>query len=321
MARMLVQQLTRIPEFVDVPAAEMRALAARTNVLCLPANRWLVQDGRSLPDFFYLLKGSIETCHPRVRRRARGFGKLEHFYPGCISARTLKATQVLRIDAQQREFLIQTARGDDSLSAVTAEPWLEHFLSSHMMGRLPSQDWQRLLVAFQPRCFSGGSKVLQRGSPAEHCFVIESGRAVVQSEAVTLCHLGPGDFFGEDALVLDGLRNADVIALDDMRVHAIDKAVFVRVLLESLVQFVAHRVQGVSLTLGDVSSDNIHQDFVVSLSSIRAIADELDPKCTYYVEGGLRSERALCAFLLVQRGRRAYPVEGFPEGMEDPTTS
>ena len=127
MARMLVQQLTRIPEFVEVPAAELRALAARTHVLCLPANRWLVQEGRSLPDYFYLVKGSIEVCHPRRIRRARGFGKLEHFYPGCVSARTLKATQVLRVDAQQREFLIQTARGDLSFAAGASDSWLERF--------------------------------------------------------------------------------------------------------------------------------------------------------------------------------------------------
>lgn len=312
MARMLVQQLNRIPEFVEVPSMELRALAARTHVLCLPANRWLVQEGRSLPDYFYLIKGTIEICHPRRRQRARGFGKLEHFYPGCVSARTLKPTQVLRVDAQQREFLIQTARGELSIVTGASESWLERFLSSHMMGRLSRQDWQRLLAAFRPQCFASGLNVLQRGSSGEHCFVIESGHALVQIDETTLCRLGPGDFFGEDALVLGGLRNADVVAEDNLRVHAIDKAVFVQVLLERLVQFVTHRAQGVSLLLGDCQDrpdQNIGQRIAVSLSSIRGLAARLDSKCTYYVEGGLRPERALCAFLLVQRGFCAHPVE------------
>ena len=201
------------------------------------------------------------------------------------------------------------------------------FLSSHMMGGLARQDWQRLLAAFRPQCFSRGLKVLQRGTSGEHCYVIESGHALVQLNGTTLCHLSPGDFFGEDALVLNGLRNADVVALDDLAVHAIDKTVFVEVLLESLVQFVTHRAQGVSLILGDCQEhpdqsfgESIGQTFdqdigqtfdqrrAVSLSSIRGLAAELDPKCTYYVEGGLRSERALCAFLLVQRGFGAHPV-------------
>ena len=84
---MLIQQFLRIPEFRDVAPTELRALAARTHVLCLPANRWLLRDGRDIKAYFYLLKGSIETRSPRRKLRASMLGKLDYFYPGCMSAR------------------------------------------------------------------------------------------------------------------------------------------------------------------------------------------------------------------------------------------
>ena len=306
---MLVQQFMRIPEFLDVPAVELRALAATAHVLCLPANRWLLQEGRDIDAYFYLLKGSLELHQPRRRLRARSLGRLAYFYPGCTSARSLKAVQVLRIGAQQREFLLQTGRGDMMAAAVGSEVWLDRFLSSNMMCKLPNSDWQTLLGAFNPQHYAGGKAVLRRGTPGQHCFVIEAGHAVVHDGAKTLCHLGPGDFFGEDALILGARRNADVSALEDMRVHAIDKQVFVTVLLEKLVQFVAHRTQGVLLRLGAVSPGDLSTTISVSLATIRQQAPKLDARQSYYVSGGCRSERALCAFLLIQKGLRAYPLD------------
>lgn len=307
---MLVQQFMRMPEFGDVPASELRALAATAHVLCLPANRWLLQAGRDIDAYFYLLKGSIELRQPRRRLRARSIGRLAYFYPGCSSARTLKSVQILRVDAQQREFLLQTGRGNMMAAAVGAEKWLERFLSSNMMCQLPSNDWQQLLGAFCVQYYGSGKAVLRRGTRGEHCFVIEAGHAVVHDGAKTLCHLGPGDFFGEDALILGSRRNADVSALEDMRVHAIHKRVFLAVLLENLVQFVAHRTQGVLLRLGEASAAAAPTTIDIAVASIRQQAMQLDARISYYVSGGSRSERALCAFLLIQKGLRAYPLEG-----------
>lgn len=134
---MLVKHFMRIPGFADVPPQELRALAARSHVLCIPAKRWLVQEGRQMPAYFYLLKGSVETLGPPRRWRARSFGHLSHFYPGCNAARTLGNAQVLRVDASHREFVLR-GFGLPAHAASGAEPWLQRFLSSHMMQRLPA---------------------------------------------------------------------------------------------------------------------------------------------------------------------------------------
>lgn len=307
MCAMLLKHFMRIPEFANLPQSELRSLASRVHVLCVPANRWLLQEGRTMHDYFYLLKGCIEILPPRRKVRARGFGKLEHFYPGCSSARTLSATQILRVNAAQHEFLVQTQKGEAALSAG-ADPWLERFLGSHMMSGLPGSDWRRLLAASEPRQFARGCRVLRRGVAGSECFVIEAGHAVVHDGEHTLCHLSPGDFFGEDALVLGRRRNANVIALSDMQVHAIDQHAFADILLDRLVRFVVQEEPGVVLSLDDPPDPLRPADLQVSLAGIRAETQALDPRQTYFVSGGAERERALCAFLLIQRGFRARPL-------------
>lgn len=300
---MLMKHFMRIPGFADVPPQELRALAGRSHVLCMPGRRWLVQEGKHIDAYFYLLKGGIETLNPRRKWRARAFGRLSHFYPGCSAVRTINNVQVLRVDAAHREFVLRGC-SLPAASAAGAEPWLQKFLSSHMMQQLTPHQWQRLMSAFKAYDLPAGSRILVQGQPGRHCFVLEAGHALVCQAGATLCHLCPGDFFGEDALILGSVRNADVRALQAVRIHAIDKDVFARVLVDNLVQFVDYAGQGRCLCLGEVDSMQTY-----ALANIRERAKSLDPRCTYYVRGGSRRERALAALLLVQRGIRAYPLQ------------
>jgi drug/metabolite transporter (DMT)-like permease len=66
-----------------------------------------------------------------------------------------------------------------------------------------------------------GRSVVRQGAPADAFFLIESGRASVDREARHLAVLGPGDFFGEVALLRGGTRTASVRAATDMRVRVI----------------------------------------------------------------------------------------------------
>ncbi len=297
---MLVDNLARIPEFAHVPPSELRALAARAHVLCVPGDRCLIQAGKVLNAYFYLLKGRLAICPPRRRLQACSFGQLRHFYPGCASARTLGAVQILRIDKARHEFLCAAHPGSLEVRALASEQWLSRFLGSHMMRRLDSHDWQVLLAAFKADELEAGAAIVRRGDAARQCFVIESGHAVVHDGARTLAHLGPGDFFGEDALVLGSVRNAHVTALEAVRIQAIDQHLFASVVLDRLIQYVACCGAGCTMELGKQ----------VTLENVRGLAAQLDVRNRYYVIGGNRRQRALCALLLIQRGIQAYAVDG-----------
>ena len=77
-------------------------------------------------------------------------------------------------------------------------------------------------------------KVLTKGGEAGREFmIIASGTATVRRKGRKIATLGPGDFFGELALLAGVPRTATVIAETDMIVEALNRAEFATLLDES----------------------------------------------------------------------------------------
>jgi CPA2 family monovalent cation:H+ antiporter-2 len=70
-----------------------------------------------------------------------------------------------------------------------------------------------LLALFKPRSAAPGERVIRAGDAGTEMFFISSG-AVEVSIGGKAIQLGPGDLFGEMALVIGGVRTADVTAID-----------------------------------------------------------------------------------------------------------
>ncbi len=68
----------------------------------------------------------------------------------------------------------------------------------------PLCDW------FEFASVSEGVTVAGEGAPGYSFFVIEQGNAVVSADGDELATLGPGDFFGEVAILSGGRRSATV---------------------------------------------------------------------------------------------------------------
>jgi len=66
-----------------------------------------------------------------------------------------------------------------------------------------------------------GTHLVEEGRFAHEFFVIEDGKADVLHEGKMVNQLGPGDFFGEIALVTMGRRNASVVAASSMKLVVI----------------------------------------------------------------------------------------------------
>jgi CRP/FNR family cyclic AMP-dependent transcriptional regulator len=64
---------------------------------------------------------------------------------------------------------------------------------------------------------SAGDKLTKAGAHSYQLFAIESGEVEVKRDDELVATLGPGDVVGEVGVVGRGLRNADVIAKDDVK--------------------------------------------------------------------------------------------------------
>ena len=77
---------------------------------------------------------------------------------------------------------------------------------------LSARDVAAIAAMFKERQFESGETVTKEGSGAAAFYVIESGEASVTLGGQEVAVLGPGDYFGEVALIDDGARSATVTA-------------------------------------------------------------------------------------------------------------
>jgi CRP-like cAMP-binding protein len=88
---------------------------------------------------------------------------------------------------------------------------------------------ERLFQRFG-RSYASGEAIYGEGEPAEHCFLLHRGRVRVVKRVRgverSLAVFKPGDVFGEDALLERTRRTASALALTEVEVLALDRAMF-----------------------------------------------------------------------------------------------
>jgi CRP-like cAMP-binding protein len=98
--------------------------------------------------------------------------------------------------------------------------------------RLNDKQLKTLATEFSERSFQAGQELTAEGQGAAGFFVIESGEAKVTVDGEDRRTLGPGDYFGEIALIDGGLRTATITAVSDGKAHGLTPWLF-RPLLEA----------------------------------------------------------------------------------------
>ena len=86
-----------------------------------------------------------------------------------------------------------------------------------LFASLTPEQREVLVLHFQPRTAEPGERIIRAGDVADALYLISKGEVEVSKEGVRLKTRGPGDFFGEIALLSGAPRSADVTALDYSR--------------------------------------------------------------------------------------------------------
>ena len=113
-----------------------------------------------------------------------------------------------------------------------AEPSSELLRKVPLFADFDENDLKRLARSFKERTFDAGSTVAGEGKTGAGFFVIESGEASVSVRGDEHGKLGPGDYFGEIALIDDGARSATITADSDLHCYGLTSWEF-RPLVES----------------------------------------------------------------------------------------
>ena len=190
--------------------------------------------------------------------------------------------------------------------------------------QLPAAHIDELLKRFTRVETRAGEVIIREGAEGDYYYVIESGKCKVErmvgGVSMLLAELKSGDAFGEEALVSEAKRNATVTMKTDGSVLRLGKHDFVELLKEPLLhritmdearQRVAMGGQWVDVRYpSEYQYDKLPGAINIPLSEVRNAFDVLEKDRDYilYCQSERRSSAA--AFLLAQRGYRAYLLAG-----------
>jgi predicted MFS family arabinose efflux permease len=95
------------------------------------------------------------------------------------------------------------------------------------LGPLPEATLERIASLLEPVPAAAGTAVFEQGDAGDRFYLVEAGDLVVQRDGAEVARLGPGDYFGEIALVQDVPRTATVRPLTDAALLALDRDEFI----------------------------------------------------------------------------------------------
>ena len=86
-----------------------------------------------------------------------------------------------------------------------------------LFSTLSANELERLSRSFDEKQAGPGTRLTVEGATGYSFFIIESGTVEVDRGGQVIETLGPGDFFGEAAILTGARRNATVTASSDVR--------------------------------------------------------------------------------------------------------
>lgn len=196
----------------------------------------IITQGDEGDNFYVIDMGEVEVFvnNELVTTIGEGgtFGELALIY-GTPRAATVRAKTDVKLWGIDRDSYRRILMG----STIRKRKMYEEFLSR--VSILENLDkWERLTVAdaLETVSFEDGQTIVKQGEPGNDFYIIAEGTATVLQQRVDgqdpieVGRLGPSDYFGEIALLLDRPRAATVIARGPLKCVKLDRARFERVL-------------------------------------------------------------------------------------------
>ncbi len=294
----------------------------------------------------YLLKGELKLDYPDASSEILVGGteaavrSLDKRKPAFSGTKAITDIELIRIDEDVLDIMLTwdqlaapqaTSGGARDADAVDRTDWrtlsglfAAENLTQGIFASLPAANIEALFMRFQRIKAARGEEIIREGGEGDYYYVIESGRCMVARQvggaSIELAELKGGDAFGEEALVANTRRNASVAMKTDGALLRLAKADFIALLKEPLMHRVSRQEADQKVAAGAIwldvrfaaehNADKMPGAINIPLNEIRNLFGSLDQRKEYivYCQSGRRSSAA--AFLLSQRGYKAYLLEG-----------
>ncbi len=325
-----------------LPADRQARLLAQSEVIELRKKDILFRQGDRDDFTYYVLEGDLEMLADEslIKRVSGGdgasFQPLAQLQPRQMTAVAKTKASVLRVrrslleqllslDVPEHDNALPDGVEVEEMEVEHSADWLMTLLQSELFTRIPPSNIQGLLDTLEPIEVKAGDEIIKQGEPGEYYYALQRGTCEVvrkgsNKREIRLAELGPGDTFGEEALISGARRNATVRMTSDGELARLTKADFTRLIKAPLLTAVSRAEAEARVASGarwlDVRFEDEHGhnglpgSLNIPLGVLRTRAAELDDGGRYvaYCDSGGRSSAA--AFLLAERGFDVCYVEG-----------
>lgn len=334
-----MQTLRTLVPVGELTQDSLQELVTKTCIEELPRGHALFRKGDSDNQSFYLLEGEVKLSDGEGKEQTLHGGSpqcrfpLDHHRPRQATALAMTAVRFIRIDNDLLDILLTWNQNAgymvseiDSAGETAEKDWMTRLLGSGIFHRIPPGNIQALFTRMKAVRYKKGSYVIRQGEEGDYYYYIRAGICLVTrrssktGKTLKLAQLTAGTGFGEEALIANAKRNADVRMQTDGVLMRLAKEDFNALLKAPVLQTVnfeeAHRLSKEGALWLDVRLQSEHGNYAIPKSlniplfMLRYLMSKLDRKKKYivYCDTGRRSASA--AFLLNERGFETYCLSG-----------
>jgi rhodanese-related sulfurtransferase len=238
-----------------------------------------------------------------------------------------QAAVIGRINPSRLDFLLswESLRADEGADSPFQE-WFERLRNPLIFNQLPLENAREVFRRLQAVDAAAGEVIFDMFEEATKFYFIERGQVelwrpdLYGDELKMTKVLTAGDYFGEEALVTGGQRNARVRVIEASRLLVLEKEDFDELINNPMIDRVSSRVAQAMLDDGALLLDVRYEEeyemeyipgaTLIPLLELRERVDELEPGERYviYCHSGRRSDVA--AMILRQHKLQAVSLVG-----------
>lgn len=227
------------PMFDDLPEDVLSDLAGRVGLGRYPAGKPVFRQGDRPHAFYVVRTGALhvieeepETGKERlIRTLGRGdmFGELGLIdgAPRSATIRPVEDAQLFEVDENTFDRLLA-----DMVHVPDFAPSLQRAAELRALAPFAGLSASEVTLLLEHGAWKNvppGETVIQEGEEGDAFYVVEAGRLEVRRDDEAIGTMGPGDHFGEIALLMDVPRTASVVAKTPARLFRLDREGFEQV--------------------------------------------------------------------------------------------
>ncbi len=307
---------------------------AALQVQVVPKGKLIFKRGKSLDDAFFLLRGQVDLIdnafevsqvHANTERAQVAFNQAS---PTTTSAIAKTECVIFTLDKEYLDRLVAwsqavdepraesdvnvTEFGVEEMETQAAGDWMSSLLQSPLFTRIPMAQLQELFSCFESCQVDKDEQVVREGERGQHFYVVAAGTARITNRLGSVdIELGPGQYFGEESLIGNTLRNATVTMTSRGLLKRLNADDFNKLLISPVLRYLEpqklesldkpYKLIDVKMPV-EFRMQHVPGSINVPLSRLRQTLQEFGHSHVYAVPGDAGSRADIAVHLLCQAG-------------------